>query len=145
MKADIRIMTRAACWQLSSPTWHPFLVGRRRCITATPMARGSFRSFSARTSDVIDVRPTEAEQERKREMCEAYSSQGDFLQRFDVARETVRPQIRYDYTRPPHEGKTNYEVWQWSMTAQDVSTAFAELPAIGIQTPSRTPSPAAGG
>ncbi len=71
--------------------------------------------------------PTEAELERKREMCLAYSSQGDFLQRFDVAREIVRPQIEYDYTRPPHEGKTNYEVWQWSMTATDVCAAFTDF------------------
>ena len=69
----------------------------------------------------------EGELERKREMCLAYNSQGDFLQRFDIAREIVRPQIKYDYTRPPHEGKTNYEAWQWSMTARDVCAAFTDF------------------
>ena len=60
-------------------------------------------------------------------MCLAYPSQGDFLANFGVAREIVRPQTAYDYTRPPHEGKTNYEIWQWSMTAEQVSAAFAEF------------------
>jgi hypothetical protein len=73
------------------------------------------------------VKPTSAEQGAKREMCLAYSSQGDFLARFDLSKELVRPQPAYDFTKPPHEGKTNYEVWQWSMTAQDVCAAFAEF------------------
>jgi LmbE family N-acetylglucosaminyl deacetylase len=88
---------------------------------------GVFQGFIGLDDGVFDVRPTEAELERKREMCLAYSSQGDFLQRFDVAREIVRPQIKYDYTRPPHEGTTNYEVWQWSMTATDVCGAFTDF------------------
>ncbi len=60
-------------------------------------------------------------------MCLAYPSQGDFLTHFDVMKEHVRPQPAYDFTKPPHEGKTNYEVWQWSMTAQQVCAAFAEF------------------
>jgi LmbE family N-acetylglucosaminyl deacetylase len=88
---------------------------------------GSFQEFVQGSDDSVDVVPTEVEQERKREMCAAYSSQGDFLQRFDVAREIVRPQLAYDYSRPPHEGKTNYEKWEWKMTAQEVSRAFADF------------------
>jgi LmbE family N-acetylglucosaminyl deacetylase len=88
---------------------------------------GVFQDFIQSSEDAVDVGPTVVEQERKREMCAAYSSQGDFLQRFDVAREVVRPQIAYDYTLPPHRGKTNYETWQWKMTAADVSAAFAEF------------------
>jgi LmbE family N-acetylglucosaminyl deacetylase len=79
----------------------------------------------------------QAEQERKREMCRAYLSQGDFLQKFDVSREIVRPQASYDFTRPPHEGKTNYEVWQWSMTAQEVSAAFAEFLRVAPKRPGK--------
>lgn len=88
---------------------------------------GIFQEFIQPSDETFDVCPTEAEQERKREMCAAYSSQGDFLERFDVAREIVRPQIAYDYRRPPHEGKTNYETWEWKMTAQEVSGAFVEF------------------
>ena len=105
----------------SIPCWEASLYHRN--------ADGSsvFQDFLQPSEDEVDVVPTAVEQERKREMCAAYSSQGDFLQRFDVAREIVRPQIKYDYTRPPHEGKTNYEVWQWSMTATDVCGAFTDF------------------
>jgi LmbE family N-acetylglucosaminyl deacetylase len=102
------------CWE--APLYHRNLDGS-----------GTFQDFLGPQDDVVDVRPTEEEQQRKREMCLAYPSQGDFLGHFGVAREIVRPQIAYDYTRPPHEGKTNYEVWQWNMTAQQVSAAFAEF------------------
>jgi len=102
------------CWE--GPLYH-----------RNPDGSGRFQDFLGPREDVVDVRPTEEEQQRKREMCQAYPSQGDFLARFGVACEIVRPQIAYDYTRPPHEGKTNYEMWQWSMTAQEVSGAFAEF------------------
>ncbi len=110
-------LARAAsipCWE--APLYHRDTEGT-----------GLFQDFREPTDDILDVRPTEAEQERKRAMCRAYPSQGDFLQRFDVSREILRPQAAYDFTRPPHEGKTNYEIWQWSMTAQEVSAAFAEF------------------
>jgi len=83
-----------------------------------------FQEFIENSGEEIDVRPSPAEQERKRKMCLAYSSQGDFLSRFDVAKETVRQQIAYDYARPPHPGKVNYELWQWAMTAEQVSAEF---------------------
>ena len=69
-----------------------------------------------------------AELERKRAMCAQYvSQQGEFLQSFELAREVVRPQARYDYGRAPHEGRTNYECWQWWMSAREVSARFAEF------------------
>ncbi len=71
--------------------------------------------------------PTPAEIERKRAMCASYGSQGDFLQVFGVDREIFRPQKSYDYSHPPHEGKLNYELWQWSMTGEQVSEKFAEF------------------
>ncbi len=67
------------------------------------------------------------ELERKREMCAQYASQGDFLQTFDARRELVRPQVRYEYGRAPHQGQTNYERWQWWMSAQEVSAKFQEF------------------
>lgn len=68
------------------------------------------------------------ELERKRAMCAQYASQGDFLQTFDARRELVRPQVRYEYGRAPHQGQTNYERWQWWMSAQEVSAKFQEFP-----------------
>ncbi len=60
-------------------------------------------------------------------MCAQYASQGDFLQTFDARRELVRPQVRYEYGRAPHQGQTNYERWQWWMSAQEVSAKFQEF------------------
>ena len=116
-------LARAAsfpCWE--APLYHRKADGS-----------GTFQDFIGPTDEVVDVRPSDVEQQRKREMCLAYPSQGDFLARFGVAREIVRPQAAYDYTRPPHEGKTNYEVWQWTMTAGEVSAAFAKFLAVDLK------------
>jgi len=102
------------CWE--APLYHRVADGS-----------GVFQDFINRGTDVVEVQPNAAEQERKREMCLAYQSQGDFLAHFDVGREIVRPQPAYDFTRPPHDGKTNYEFWQWQMTAIEVCASFAEF------------------
>jgi hypothetical protein len=65
--------------------------------------------------------------ERKRMMCAQYASQDDFLQTFDVGREVVRRQVRYNYGRAPHWGKTKYERWEWWMSARDVCAKFKEF------------------
>jgi LmbE family N-acetylglucosaminyl deacetylase len=70
---------------------------------------------------------TREELERKRAMCVQYVSQGNFLLTFDAEREVVRPQVKYDYGRAPHEGKMNYEHWQWWMTQAEVSAKFVEF------------------
>jgi len=102
------------CWE--APLYHRL-----------PDGGGVFQGFMGDTSEEIDVTPTPSEQAAKREMCMAYPSQGDFLTHFDVSKEHVRPQPVYDFTKPPHEGKLNYEIWQWSMTVQQVCGAFAEF------------------
>jgi len=58
-------------------------------------------------------------------MLQSYKSLFDALPHFEPERERFRPQARYEYAQPPHQGKTNYEVWEWAMTAQEVSNAFA--------------------
>jgi hypothetical protein len=105
---------RIPCWE--APLYHRVADGS-----------GLFQDFIIHTGDEVDVKPTAEEQAIKRDMCRAYPSQGDFLTHFNVAREHVRPQRAYDYTRPPHLGKTNYEVWQWDMTAEEVCAAFTEF------------------
>ena len=67
---------------------------------------------------------TEPERMRKARMFACYQSQGDLLGSFDVDRELFRKQHAYDFGRPPHPGKLNYEVWQWPMTGADVCRAF---------------------
>ena len=105
----------------SIPCWEAALYHRNED------GSGEFQTFIQASGEQVDVCPTKAEQKQKREMCAAYASQGDFLQKFDVAREIVRPQFAYDYSKPPHPGKANYERWEWKMSAQEVSAAFVEF------------------
>ncbi|HTV65176.1 MAG TPA: PIG-L family deacetylase [Bryocella sp.] len=114
LAAQLAKLTRLPCWE--APLYH-----------RDAEASGTFQQFVTSNGDEIDIRPTPDEEERKRQMCGAYNSQGDFLSRFDAKREIVRPQAAYDYTRPPHAGKTNYEVWQWTMSAQEVCDAFTRF------------------
>ena len=72
----------------------------------------------------IHLSPSQVQREHKAAMCREYVSQGDFLQYFRLEKEIFRPQVTYDYTRPPHAGPLNYEVWQWSMTGAEVCAEF---------------------
>jgi O-methyltransferase involved in polyketide biosynthesis len=85
------------------------------------------QQFVYETGDEVVVEMEDGELERKRAMCAQYASQGDFLQTFDARREVVRWQARYDYGQAPHEGQTNYERWQWWMSAREVSAKFQEF------------------
>jgi hypothetical protein len=75
----------------------------------------------------IHLSPSQLQRERKAAMCREYASQGDFLRYFQLENEIFRPQVTYDYTRPPHAGQLNYEVWQWPMTGEEVSVEFARF------------------
>ncbi len=114
LAAQLAKLAGVPCWE--APLYHRNADGS-----------GTFQEFLASSGAEVEVHPTSQEEQRKREMCVAYSSQGDFLSRFQLAPEIVRPQIAYDYAHPPHEGVTNYEAWQWKMTAQEVSAAFGEF------------------
>jgi LmbE family N-acetylglucosaminyl deacetylase len=85
------------------------------------------QQFICETGDEVTIQIGERELEVKLAMCKQYASQGDFLKTFDVRRELVRPQVKYDYAQPPHEGRTNYEQWQWWMTAREVCAKFKEF------------------
>lgn len=100
------------------PVWEAPLYRRRRTEL-------SLQEFVHPNGTEITFEPSAAELERKRAMCLEYKSQGDFLKVFRLEREVFRPQAAYDYSRVPHEGPLNYEQWQWSMTGQEVSAAFA--------------------
>ncbi len=114
LAAQLAKLAALPCWE--APLYHRDEDGS-----------GTFQDFVARSGEEVEVQPTASEEQHKRQMCLAYASQGDFLSRFRLSPEIVRPQIAHDYTRPPHPGKTNYEAWQWSMTAPEVSQAFADF------------------
>ena len=83
--------------------------------------------MAAGRSEEVALTPTLPELQRKRAMVAAYVSQGEVLKNFDVSREVFRPQPVYDFTKPPHEGRLNYEEWHWPMTGQEVSRAFSVI------------------
>jgi len=125
-------------WQFGVPVWEAPVYSRENAGVvqaqvedgreATP-CEGTFRvqQFLCESGDEVVVEIDAGELQRKRAMCAQYASQGDFLETFDVRREVVRPQVKYDYTRAPHEGRTNYEQWHWWMSEPDVSAKFAEF------------------
>jgi LmbE family N-acetylglucosaminyl deacetylase len=60
---------------------------------------------------VLDL--DEAERAAKRALLDVYKSEKRNLGYVGVAREAFRPLARYDYTKPPHEGRTFYQRFQW--------------------------------
>lgn len=69
---------------------------------------------------------TDQERDLKRRMIEAFATQEETLRPFLPPRdERFRPAPSYDFTRPPHEGRLQYEIWgfpvngkQWRETAK---------------------------
>ena len=108
--------------QFGVPVWEAPAYSREGC---EGMLR--LQQFTCESGDEVAVEISDEELELKRAMCAQYVSQGDFLQTFDARREVVRPQVNYDYGRPPHKGLTNYEQWQWWMSAQEVCAKFEEF------------------
>jgi LmbE family N-acetylglucosaminyl deacetylase len=122
--------------QFGIPVWEAPLYSRAHAETAencTHLVRSEaegemlLQRFACESGDEVLVEIGAEELERKQNMCAQYASQGDFLQTFDATREVVRPQVKYEYGRPPHDGPTNYEKWQWWMSAQEVCAKFVEF------------------
>lgn len=101
------------------PVWEMPLYHRK------PDGAGLYQRFVEESGEVIEL-PIEGELlKRKQLMLQSYKSQFEALPHFEAKLERFRPQASYKYAQPPHPGKTNYEVWGWSMTAKEVSQAFA--------------------
>jgi len=122
-------------WKLGEefglPVWEAPLYSREYEVSAGRTfgteGRGRVQRFICENDEQVVVEIGAEELEIKRAMCAQYASQGDFLQTFDAGREVVRPQVKYMYEQAPHEGLTNYEQWQWWMSARDVSAKFVEF------------------
>jgi N-acetylglucosamine malate deacetylase 2 len=62
---------------------------------------------------------TQEERELKRRMLGCFETQRETLQAFFPPRdERFRPAPRYDFTKPPHEGRLQYEIWGFGMTGE---------------------------
>jgi LmbE family N-acetylglucosaminyl deacetylase len=81
----------------------------------------------------IVLRLTPSELRMREQMLTTYASQPDAADFVSAPVERFRPQPAYDYSRPPHPGPLNYEVWQWPMTGTEVCCAFQACLAAGQQ------------
>ncbi len=98
----------------------------------SPTGQGVYQRFVQEHGEVIEHSVKGAELEKKMRMLGCYKSQFDALPSFRPELERFRPQAAYDYSRRPHEGKLNYEVWQWRMTPEEVCAAFVEFSASPV-------------
>ncbi len=78
-------------------------------------------------TESVALTATEAEEQVKQRMIEAYASQDEFIRSFDMTTEKFYLQPQHDYSRPPHEGRLNYECWGWEIEGTDVCAAFNKI------------------
>ena len=110
----------------SIPIWEAPLYHR------SAAGQGMYQQFVVEHGEVVENQVKGAELEKKMQMLACYKSQFDALPSFRPELERFRPQAAYDYSRRPHEGKLNYEVWQWRMTPEEVCSAFVEFSAAAV-------------
>jgi LmbE family N-acetylglucosaminyl deacetylase len=104
--------------RLSIPRWEMPLYHR------SPAGTLLHQEFRVPLGGEILLHPTALELQRRDEMLSRYISQPDVTKFVKSRFERFRPQPRYDYSRPPHPGPLNYEVWEWPMTSADLCAAF---------------------
>jgi N-acetylglucosamine malate deacetylase 2 len=107
------------------------VIARARSIPAWEMpieplfkkVKRKWQTFLSPAEPAVTLQPTANEVERKRRALQAYASQGNF-DSIAAIDETFRRLPAYDYTRRPHQDMLNYESWQWTMTGDQVASAF---------------------
>lgn len=115
-------------------------------VAARPeIARWEFTSYHAGPSGtvtgrflpdshqpVLTYRLSSAERQSKGEMMQCFGSQLHILMNFGLEEESFRRAPRYDFTKPPHEGRLHYENFDWGVTgAQWRELAVAALKNMG--------------
>lgn len=74
--------------------------------------------------EVRTLLPTRTERALKRAMLDCFATQRSMLAELDIPdEERFRPAPRYDFSRPPHAGPLQYELWDFPLTGR----AFCEL------------------
>jgi N-acetylglucosamine malate deacetylase 2 len=106
----------AACWLLRSEGSTPPLIVEMTSYHAGPCGMTVFEFLAAHGSDVVTRSLSEPEREFKRGLLACYRTQQKVLEAFPVEVERFRPAPRYNFTRPPHEGRLFYEHFDWGMT-----------------------------
>ena len=101
------------------PVWESPLYYRN------PDGSAAVQTFARLTGQEITSLVEGASLQKKLDMFHTYKSQKLTLDSFRPGIEQFRPMAGYDFTRPPLPWKLNYELWQWPMTGEEVSQAFA--------------------
>jgi len=118
---SVSFLTAQLGRSFSLPVWEAPLYHR------TESGGGVYQGFVEEHGEVIEHRVAGDELKAKLEMLSCYKSQFDSLPSFNTELERFRVQATYEYSRRPHAGKLNYEVWQWRMTPDEVCAAFKEF------------------
>ncbi|HLJ29876.1 MAG TPA: PIG-L family deacetylase [Candidatus Angelobacter sp.] len=105
--------------QRKLPTWESPL------YHCNPDGSGVVQVFPQPTGQEVHYSVEGEALEKKLEMFHTYKSQKLVLDGFRPEIEQFRPMADYDFTQRPLPWKLNYELWQWPMTGEDVSQAFA--------------------
>jgi LmbE family N-acetylglucosaminyl deacetylase len=85
------------------------------------------RQYLPRRERAVCLSASQKEERAKAGMVQAYASQEEFLQSFEMTTEYFLPQPPYDYSLPPHDGRLNYEWWGWEVTGGDLCTMFQRV------------------
>jgi LmbE family N-acetylglucosaminyl deacetylase len=101
------------------PAWESPLYHRN------PDGSGAVQTFPQQTGQEINYKVEGEALHKKLEMFHTYKSQKLVLDGFRPEIERFRPMADYDFTQRPLPWKLNYELWQWKMTGEEVSQAFA--------------------
>jgi LmbE family N-acetylglucosaminyl deacetylase len=106
--------------QMNIPAWELPLYHRHGGVI-------EMQKFLRTSGDEVRIVSTGDELLLKRAMMGAYKSQYETLKQFAPEVELFRPMMKHDFSRPPHVGRLNYEVWNWRMTGQDLCRAFIDF------------------
>lgn len=112
------VLVSAVDQSLAIPRWEMPLYHR------SPTGALVHQKFRIPLGGEIILNPTQLELRRRDEMLKKYVSQLDISMFVTARMKSFRPQPNYDYSRPPHLGPLNYEVWGWPMTGPQLCTAF---------------------
>lgn len=104
----------------SLPVWEMPLYYR------SPSGELVCQRFQSRNHTEVTLRLTMADFRNRGVLISTYASQTDLGQFLTSKVEHFRPQPRYDYTQPPHEGTVNYEAWGWPVSAVDLCCRFRQ-------------------
>lgn len=84
-------------------------------------------------SQVVTLTLSERERALKERMLACHATQAATLAQFPRDAERFRPAPAHDFTRPPHPGKLNYELWGW-MPGDDWRARAAEaIATLGLR------------